>query len=150
MTRRMTMQLIEGIEPDRFLTRGCDGGNHTAYILGHIAWTDDQLLSSLGDRPSALPEGWAERFGMNVDVSDDAAHYPDKDALVQTLIERRSAMVGWLGSLSPAALSAPIEGEMSAFVANRGALVGLLTFHESFHAGQVSVCRRAIGLPRLF
>ena len=144
------MQLIEVIAPDQMLTRGCAGGNHTAYVLGHIAWTEDMFLSSLSGRSPALPQAWGERFGMKMELSDDPSHYPEKEALVRAMVERRSAMVEWLGSLSAEALSAPIEGDLAAFVPNRGALAGLLTFHESFHAGQVSVCRRAIGLPHLF
>jgi len=53
-------------------------------------------------------------------------------------------------SLSDAELLEPIEGEAAQFAANRAVLMSSLAFHEGVHMGQVSVARRAAGLPPMF
>lgn len=149
-TRKFTMGLLEPITDAQLLTRACQNANHTAYVLGHIAQTDDFFLTALGGQKTALPESWAEKFGYKVTISDDASFYPGKQELVDAMTERRAAMVEWLCSLSEAQLLEPVEGDLAGFARNRAALPGTLSFHEGFHAGQMSTTRRALGIELMF
>lgn len=149
-TREFTMGLIEPITQEQMLTRACPKANHTAYVLGHIAQTDDFFLSALGGREPALPESWGAKFGMNIELSDDPSFYPSKKELVDAMVERRAALIDWLCSLSEAELLEPIEGDLAGFARTRAALPGTLAFHEGFHAGQVSTTRRALGIEVMF
>ncbi len=149
-TRTFTMGLLEPITKVQMLTRPCDNANHTAYVLGHISWTDDTFLTALAGTDSALPQGWADKFGMNAALSDDASSYPSKEELVRVMTERREAMIAWLSSLSHDELVAPVEGDLAQFASTRAALPGTLAFHEGFHAGQMSVCRRKLGIELMF
>ena len=148
--RGFTLRLVEAIAPAQMVTRACPGANHTAYVIGHIAWTDDAFVSMLSGGAPALPGDWASKFGMKVQLSDDPSFYPGKDELISAMDERREALVGWLGSLGHDELVAPIEGDLAEFARTLSALPGTLAFHEGFHAGQMSACRRALGLPVLF
>ena len=150
LTRKFTLGLLEPIGGDQMVTRACKNANHTAYVIGHIAATDDYFLKELAGQASALPESWEGKFGMGVELSDDAAAYPSKQELVDAMAERRGALVAWLCALSEAELLAPIEGDLAQFATSRAALPGALAFHEGFHAGQMSTTRRALGIELMF
>ncbi len=148
--REFTLDLVKDIKADQMVVRSNPGANHAAYALGHIAWTDDAFISMMGGGPSSLPYGWSERFGYNLEITDNASDYPGKDEILSVMKERREAMTTWLSSLSEAELLKPIEGDFGKFARTLAALPATLAFHEGFHSGQISACRRALGIERLF
>jgi len=148
--REFTLNLAKDVEPGQMCVRSSPGANHAAYVLGHIAWTDDAFISMLGGGPSKLPEGWAEKFGYSLEITDNTSDYPGKDEMLKVMRERREALIEWLGSLSEAELLKPIEGDFAGFARTLAALPSTLAFHEGFHAGQLSACRRALGIERMF
>ena len=87
---------------------------------------------------------------MSSEVKADGAAYPSRDELVKAFEERRAALLEWFGSMSDEQLLEPIEGDLAQFAANKAMLMSTLSFHEGMHAGQISVARRAQGLPPLF
>lgn len=148
-SRGATRMFLEHTADELFFRRPCPGGNHAAWILGHIATTDDMFLSMLGDRPKALA-AWEPTFTMGSVCVDDPQAYPTRAELTRALEERREAVVAWLSGLTEAELLEPIEGGMAQFAANRAMLASTLAWHEGFHLGQLSLIRRAAGLPPLF
>lgn len=148
--RWMTRKLTDDLTEDQCYARPCDGGNHAAWVLGHAASTDDFFLNAMGGQASKLPEGWGVLFGMNSEVSDDRSRYPSIEELRSVMTERREALKSWLGSLSEAELLEPVEGDLAKFAATRAELPASLGFHEGFHAGQISMARRAAGMAPLF
>ncbi len=148
--RGFTTSLADAIPEDKLTFRACPDSNHTAFILGHTAKTDDFMLTALAGQASALPESWGKLFDGGAEILDDAGAYPSKQELLDAMAERREVMIGWLSTLSPEQLSEPVEGDLAQFIPTRAALPASTAFHEGFHAGQLSTIRRALGIPRLF
>jgi len=143
-------QLLESMTDEQLMARSCPGMNHAVWIVGHTAWTEDYFMQKLAGRPGGLPEGWDVLFGNGSEVSDDASAYPDRAELMRVLTDRRDALIGWLMTLDEPQLCRPTEGEMADMVPSFGQLAPFLSFHEGFHAGQLSAARRAVGIGRLF
>lgn len=150
MARGVTVQLVEPFDAVQMLVRPCAEGNHVAWNLGHIADTDNVFLTMVGGRDAVLDESWSKKFGWKSVVSENAGDYPSKQELLDAMSKTREAVVGWLTGLSDAELNEPIEGDMAQFAKSRAHLMSSIAFHEGFHAGQISACRRAVGIERLF
>lgn len=148
--RRNTLKFAEDIPADKLCVAPTADANHALWVLGHLAWTDDSILSALAGKPSALPAGFTEAFGMGSKPQPDAKRYPSVAEVKTQLAGRREALTGWLKSLSPAQLAAPLPKELSGFAPDHATLAATLAWHEGLHAGQLTVARRALGFgPKL-
>lgn len=150
LSRGFLKMLLEGLTDEQMMTRPCPKGNHAAWIVGHLAWTDDSFLQGLAGQASGIPESWNAMFGMKSEPSDDPAAYPPREELMRRLDDRREGVRAWLSGLSEAELTAPIEGDMAQFARTLAMVPSSLSFHEGMHAGQLSMARRAAGLGPLF
>lgn len=147
--RRLTTTLVEPIPDDKLTLRACPDSNHAAFVLGHIAKTDDWFMSALGGPASTLPESWGPLFDGGAELRDSREEYPSKQELLDAMTDRREAMIGWLCSLSPQELLAPLRGGIEKIAPTLAALPSSTCLHEGLHAGQISTIRRALGIPRL-
>jgi len=148
--RGFLKMLIEKTTDDIFYTPAFEGANHAAWVVGHLAYTDDCFLEDLAGQERKVPKAWEALFGVNSKPTSDAKIYPTRQELMAVLDERRAAMEKWLGSLTDAELLEPIKGDIAMFAANRAQLGSSCSFHDAFHAAQISAARRASGLPPLF
>jgi hypothetical protein len=126
------------------------GANHPAWILGHLAIATDYARQQLG-LPAACPEAWHRRFGPGSTPEPDRALYPPKAELLAALEAGIAGVLDALPGADPAAMAAP-HGVPIAFlrdaVPTRADLLAhLLTTHPAVHLGQLSLWRRARGLP---
>ncbi|MEO1534061.1 MAG: DinB family protein [Planctomycetota bacterium] len=149
-SRQATTGLLAGIEGDDFVKRFTDDGSHAAYIVGHIAFTDDSTLTMLAGAESSLSESEQKLFGGGATISESLADYPPQARLIETMHAVRANLTEYFKSLSPAEIIAPVEGPLAQFGDTRAKLMTSIAWHEGFHAGQLSVIRRQLGLPRLF
>src|SRR4051794_30351862 len=63
--QRLINRYCDDLAPAEYLRRPCDGGNTTAWIVGHLVLSDRSALGRLGVAPAdlpALPEGFEKRF----------------------------------------------------------------------------------------
>jgi len=146
-SRGFLMNLLEATPDDAFFKVPCTGGNHPAWIVGHLALTDDSFLASRTGKASSLPESWDKLFGMKSESVEDTSIYPSREELTVKLVSTREALIDWLKSLSDEQLLEPITGDWSQFAKNPASLMGTIAWHEGLHAGQIGVVRRMIGLP---
>lgn len=127
------------------------GGNHPLWVLGHLVYSESQLLDVfvLG-RENRFPE-LAALFSGGTDPSSNAADYPSMDELFAKFETIRAASVAHLESLSDADLDAKSHGpeEMGPFFGTVGACFAAIANHQMFHGGQVADARRAAGRPVL-
>lgn len=148
--RKATLGFLDGIDGDQFVTPYADDGSSAAYIAGHIAFTDDMTLQMLAGRGSMLSEAEQKLFGGGANPAADAARYPDREAMLRQMNSIREALLGYFKGLSDADLTAPVEGPLAQFGDTRAKLMASLAWHEGMHAGQLTVIRRQLGLPRVF
>lgn len=147
--RRATLGLLEGIEGEAFVNTFAKDGGNAAYIVGHIAYTDDMTLKVLAGKPSKLDDRLGKLFGGGAEPTQTLADYPSQQELVELMADRRDALVAWFSSLSDAELTAPVEGDFAQFGDTRAKLMTSIAWHEGLHTGQLAVIRRQLELPRV-
>jgi hypothetical protein len=118
-----------------------------AWILGHIAATDDYFYRKLSGRPSVLPEGFGTPFGGGSEAVDDPTKYPTKAKLA--LERTHKALTSWYAGLGDDQLAAAPPKEAEMFGTTVAAVAGSIAWHEGVHTGQLIEVRCALGLPRL-
>lgn len=148
--RSFVKMMLEKTPDELFHTPAFEGANHPAWVVGHLATTDEFFYKSLGGGEGALPAEWDALFGMNSKCVADASKYPSRKELETALDATRAKVESWLGSLSDEELMQPIEGELAMFASTVAQLGASLSFHDGFHGAQISGTRRASGLPPLF
>ncbi|MHC5023302.1 MAG: DinB family protein [Planctomycetota bacterium] len=147
-SRRLLEMLAEDFPEEKLTFQPVTGANHVLWQLGHMAWTDDYFLANLLGGTSNIPESWTELFGMGSEPTDEPGRYPSVEEVRPIMQERRAALCDWFRSRTEAQLAEPLPEDYQTFAPNFGALMGAMAAHESMHAGQITVIRKAIGLAR--
>lgn len=122
--------------------------NHPAWVVGHLTYTC-QLLGGVIGIPEWLPDDWAKRFGPGSAPVADVNLYETKDAALEILCDARERIAQAINQLSDSHLDEPFPDEsyLDIFPTVRHALTQVLVGHTANHIGQVSVWRKAMGLP---
>ena len=122
--------------------------NHPAWVIGHLTHTC-QLLGGVIGLPEWLPHDWAERFGTGSVPVADAGLYETKNNALAMLRDAQSRITQAVDQLDDSRLDEPFPDESyrGVFPTIRHALTQVLVGHTANHIGQVSVWRRAMGLP---
>jgi len=148
--RHKTLALLEDIPQNELLHQPVPGGNHALWILGHLAGTDDQILTGLVPRASNLPESWPMQFGQGSTPIARASAYPGLTAIKDRLAAMRAELERWFASLSDDTLRSPLPDDWKPFAPTYGALMSSIAWHEGLHAGQLTVIRRSLGIAPKF
>lgn len=148
--RGFLKMMLDNTPDELFFKQAHEGANHPAWVVGHLATVDAFFYKTLAGGESDLPESWDELFGMNSKCDPDPGKYPSRSELEAALDTSREKLESWLASLSDEELMRPIPQELEMFAKTHAQLGASLSFHDSFHAAQISACRRASGLPPMF
>jgi hypothetical protein len=148
-------KLIADIPDEQMCAQPIEGRvmNHPAFILGHLAWANDNRAASLtGQQPAgAANPQWKELFGMGSKPASDRSKYPSKAELLKAFEDAHARLGEAAAKATPEALAQPTPEPMRARFPTVGALVlGLMTSHFATHLGQLSAWRRAMGYPSVF
>jgi len=149
-SRSATIGFLDDIPQDQWCRQPVEGGNHTAWVVGHLASTDDYFLSTLSGRPSNLPESWRELFGMASKPVTDLSAYPAPAEMRSKLSGCREDLIAWLKSLDEKKLMSPLPQELQMFAPSHVELCFSLAWHEGLHAGQMTMVRRSLGIAPKF
>ena len=124
--------------------------NHPAWVIGHITYVS-QLLGGVIGLAEWLPGNWSERFGTGSMPVADSALYETKDEALVILWDARSRITEAVRQLNDAHLDEafPDKSYREIFPTIRHFLTQVLVGHTANHVGQVSVWRRAMGMPRM-
>jgi uncharacterized damage-inducible protein DinB len=147
-SQRLMDGLCEDIPEEHATHQPVPGANHMVWQIGHMAWTDDYFLSKLLGGQSALPESWTKLFGMGSEPQADASIYPPLAEMRARRAERRGALLEWYRAQADAKLAEPMPEDYQTFAPNFGALMSSLAAHEAMHAGQVTLIRKSLSMPR--
>lgn len=148
--RGFAKMVLDKTGDDLFFSIPHPGANHAAWVIGHLATTDDFILTTMTGVKSGLPEGWGKLFGGGSTVEPNPKKNPSRTELMAAFDERRAALEKWYTSIPDDQLHTPVEGNIAMFLPTRSALGGACGFHDGFHAAQISAARRASGLPPMF
>ena len=148
--RGATKKILEGIPADKLgvIPAGCS--KNAIWIAGHLATTDDWFMTQFGGRKSAVPEAWQKLFSMNSTATADAKAYPQMAEVMKALDAGHAGVLKWLESLTAEQLEAPMPKEWQAFAPNMSDVPTFAAWHEGYHAGQLSMVRKGLGLAPAF
>ena len=124
--------------------------NHPWWVIGHLTCTCQLLGGVVGLRPW-LPDGWAKRFGTGSVPVADATMYDSRETALALLRDAQSRLTQAVQQLDDARLDTPFPDESyrDVFPTIRHAATQVLVGHTALHVGQLSVWRKAMGLPRI-
>jgi len=137
---------VAGLTPEQWLARPSGHSNHVTWIVGHLIWGRHALINRIGGSWSCTG---LEIFARSAKL-DESCSYPSSETLLTMWRDSAAALDAALSNLTPEALAAPAppgppspDGKVSGFI-------GVLTWHETYHLGQVTYLRSWLGHPGLF
>jgi len=92
-----------------------------------------------------LVAGYQELFGVGSKPSSDPAHYPPVEEVLEYMRERRAMLLQTLDGMTDEDLSKPTAPGTPEMWPDLVSLIETTIWHESMHAGQISVARKALG-----
>lgn len=128
------------------------GGCHTLWVLGHLAYIEQQIVHEfmLGD---ANPiEHWKPVFD-GYEVSGDAATFPPFDQVLATCLGVRASTLALLDTLTEPDLDRTSARIPAGYDDTFGTYRSCLQFtsdHWNMHRGNLADARRAAGLERMW
>jgi len=122
--------------------------NHPAWTIGHITAATHLLARTIGVS-KWLPTEWVQHYRTGSTPISDAAPYDSKEELLSKLREAQSKITQAVENMNDTQLDElfPAEAYRDVFPTIRHALTQVLVGHTAFHIGQVSLWRKAMGLP---
>ena len=148
--RQMSERLLADFKtPAEWVYQIYPGANHALWFAGHMANTDNFLISLVTPEKARKAEEFADKFGMGSQPTNDAAHYPAPAAVLAEMRERRETLLGILEGLSDEQLSQATPQGAPDFLPDFASVFELAIWHEGVHRGQLTVVRRALGHPPL-
>jgi hypothetical protein len=130
-------------QPDGFV-------NHPAWTIGHITAATHLLARTIGVT-KWLPTEWVQNYRTGSIPVADASPYDAKHELLSKLSEAQSKITQAIEQMTDVQLDVPFPAESfrSVFPTIRHALTQVLIGHTAFHVGQISLWRKAMGLPAM-
>jgi len=129
------------------------GGNHPLWVLGHLVYSEANIVHHLIEGKENPLVGWKEQFGQGSEPVDDASAYPSMDELLQEWEKVRAHTLSVLAGLSDDDLDQPsknVPPGREAFFGKVGNCFMMLALHPSMHQGQVADARRSLGRKPAF
>jgi hypothetical protein len=141
-------RLVADIPEDRMAEQPAPGMNHAAWVLGHLAYVFDSMISVWDQKPSMSSE-WKELFNVPSQPHPDRSRYPSKAALWDAYEKAYQRIVDAVKAASDADMDREFPNpKLRGSLPTVGvAMVHILTSHQGQHLGQLSAWRRALGMP---
>jgi DinB superfamily len=143
------LALVDDLTDEQMVLRPGGNMNHPAWILGHVGAYHPVTLQLLAGEPVDDPKenplyGFAGHGPL-----DDIKAYGNKQVIVSRFADGHERVAQALLSAPPEAFRRPpsLERWAKKFPTVEFMLPDLLLHHESLHIGQISLWRRAAGLP---
>lgn len=141
---------VSDLEDVDLMIRPRSGCNHLAWQLGHLIWSEWQLLEQIvPGQKMDLPAGFGEAHTKETAASDDAASFFDKGTYLKLFDNVRAASQVALDDFPDPDLDLPAPKEFLDFCPKKGDLFTLIAIHPMMHAGQFVIVRRRLGKPIL-
>jgi uncharacterized damage-inducible protein DinB len=138
---RRTVDLnVEGISNEESVVQPAAGGNCINWVVGHILATRNSIHRLL-DLPPAWDDEATARYGRGAAPVTDASEAVPMETMTSLLGASQEAVARALDAMSDEQL-ARVAGDQPL-----GVQLAFLSFHESYHAGQLGLLRRVAGHP---
>lgn len=126
---------------------------HVAWQVGHLAVSQYGLLMfrMRGRRPEDLdliPGRLRKTYGRGGKPPVSPEKQPSADELLDKLAEVHRLAMSEIAMIDPAMLLEPVDMPYAVYPCKLGAVM-FCPMHESLHAGQIGLLRRALGLESI-
>jgi len=152
-SKGLTLALIDDMKDAPLTQPTSKGGNHTLWVLGHIAYSEANIVSHIigGDENPLI--GWKEMFGGGSEPTANASDYLPWDEVRQKYDEVRERTMRFVEGLSDDDLATPSKNcppDREQFFGTVGACLLVLILHPVMHRGQVADARRMASRDPVF
>ena len=153
--REVVFEVLDGLSPAQLAYREGSEANSIAWLVWHLTRIqDDHVCAVAGREQIWAADGWAERFGLDLDVRDTGyGHNPDQVAAVKADAELLSDYhqavyentAGYLKGLTSGDLDRVVDRRWNPPVTLGVRLVSVVA-DDLQHAGQAAFVRGLLGL----
>lgn len=145
---RATLSLIKDMKDHCFTFPTPKGGNHPLWVLGHLAWSEGDIIQAAMLGKTNPLAHWKGLFGIGSEPSADASQYPPFDEIKKAFLDLRGKTLKALESMTDADLDRPSLGcpsEFTNLLGTNGQCFMIAILNTMNHRGQVADARRAAG-----
>ena len=149
----LTLALIDDMKDAPMTQPTSKGGNHPLWVLGHLAYSEANIVSHIigGDENPLI--GWKEMFGGGREPVAEADKYLPWDEVREEFDKVRARTLNLLEGLSDEDLDKPTKNcppGREQMMGTVGACFLILALHPVMHRGQVADSRRMVDRKPLF
>lgn len=128
-----------------------EGTNHIAWVLGHIAQTEDWMVGLLTGAERTVSEDLQKLFGGSSECSTDAGRYPSRKELDEMFRSNRARAMKAAQAADDGCWddAAPEDGLPKDFFPTVGSVWGMMGAHQFWHLGQLTTCRSVMKKKRV-
>jgi len=139
---QMVADNVERMTPDESMIQPPAGANCANWILGHLTNVQNAVMALIAEPPvwesdQLARAGWDPITGQ--------ANAIDWDTLRDRFLGSRKRCVAAISALTEERLAEQVPHPFGGLT-SRGELLGILSFHQSYHSGQLGMARRMAGL----
>lgn len=148
----LTLLRVEEMKKHCLVPPTPNGGGHTLWILGHLAYIEGLVVRQFALGESNPVGNWRDLFD-GAEVSDDPAAYPPFDEVLARCREMRESTLARLDALTEADLDRTSAGAPKGHEDRFGTYrlcFQMVADHWYMHRGQLADARRAAGLERMW
>jgi hypothetical protein len=142
------LEMLGDFPAERYTAQLPGAPNHALWTIGHLATGYVWFGGAAGVAMPALPGSYNELFGYGSKPVGDAMHYPAMAEVRGYCDKAFDALVDGVKRLTDAELAAPPAVDTGGFAKDRLDAVEKAAWHEGWHAGQIAMLRRALGLGK--
>lgn len=143
---RTVRRNLEGVSHEESLRSPEPFGNNANWVLGHLVDSAEGVLGLLG-QPRVLDSGALARYRRGTSPLIDAAEALPLERLLEVWDEASKRINVGLKSIPEERIDAPVPADLTWMGTTIGAAVAFVSFHQSYHAGQLGLLRRLLGKP---
>ncbi len=136
--------------PEQWTHQIFPDANHALWFVGHMAMADNYFISMLTPEKAIDLNSQGGQFGMGSTPTANADDYPPVTELLDTMRERRATLLAILDGMSEDDLARSVPEGSPDMWTDLASVLEMAVWHETLHAGQVSLARRALGHQPLF
>ena len=152
-SRNLTLMLLDDMADAPLTAPTANGGNHPLWILGHLAYSEANLIHHvIGGEENPLI-GWKAAFGAKGEPVADESAYPSWDEVRLEWDKVRAHTRSVLEGMTDADLAKPSKNcppGREQVMGTVGGCLMVLILHPVMHRGQVADARRSLGRELMF
>jgi len=143
--RKMIETFTGDLSDEEYFKPAAPNSNHAGWIVGHLAVSEDWLVSKTTGKPPRIEQALHELLGGSSQCIADASKYPSRSALNELFYNSRANTVEALKQFDERRWDEPAPEELpKEFFPTLGAIWGMQGVHQYWHIGQLTTCRRAL------